>query len=166
MVICIKMYVLYIKTDLKELYTAAAKTYLAKPYDQRDAGFDLVCEACIVGDHTALKIHQKASAALFDTRLKQFRAYWMLPRSSISKTPLRLANAVGLIDAGYRGPLLAAVDNISDSCWHVEMGTRLFQLSAPDLLPFDDIQIVDEIPGGETLRGSGGFGSTGVNYIV
>ena len=37
-----------------------------------------------------------------------------MPRSSISKTPLRLANAVGLIDAGYRGEIMAAVDNIKD----------------------------------------------------
>ena len=30
--------------------------------------------------------------------------------SSISKTPLRFANSVGIIDAGYRGTIMAAVE--------------------------------------------------------
>ena len=37
-----------------------------------------------------------------------------MPRSSISKTPLRMSNSVGLIDGGYRGEIMASVDNISD----------------------------------------------------
>lgn len=163
--LCITMYILYIKTDAATLYTLAATNYLAKPYGERDAGFDLVSTACVV-DGKSVKISQHASAALYDTKLNIFRAYWMLPRSSISKTPLRLANSVGLIDAGYRGTLLAAVDNITADPYSVNHGDRLFQLSSPDLLPFDDIKIVDEIPGGATLRGSGGFGSTGVSYFT
>ena len=35
--------------------------------------------------------------------------YQLYPRSSISKTPLILANSVGIIDAGYRGSIIAAV---------------------------------------------------------
>ena len=31
------------------------------------------------------------------------RAYYLMPRSSISKTPLRMSNSIGLIDGGYRG---------------------------------------------------------------
>ena len=34
--------------------------------------------------------------------------YYLYPRSSISKTKMRLANSVGIIDAGYRGELIAA----------------------------------------------------------
>ena len=37
----------------------------------------------------------------------------MYPRSSIYKTPLRLANNTGIIDSGYRGNLMGAFDNIS-----------------------------------------------------
>ena len=40
-------------------------------------------------------------------------SYMLVPRSSISKTPLRMANSIGIIDAGYRGEIMAAVDNIS-----------------------------------------------------
>ena len=42
-------------------------------------------------------------------------AYYLYPRSSMgSKTPLRLSNSVGIIDAGYRGNIIGVVDNISD----------------------------------------------------
>ncbi len=40
------------------------------------------------------------------------KPYLLMPRSSIAKTPLRLCNSIGLIDAGYRGEIMAAVDNI------------------------------------------------------
>jgi dUTPase len=43
----------------------------------------------------------------------------------------------------------------------IGFGDRYFQISASDLLPFERIEIVDEIPGGATIRGAGGFGSTG-----
>ena len=167
------MFVLYIAPDAesKDLYVAQAAAYLAKPRAERDAGFDLYsARVWAAQEAKAVKVSQTCRAALYDVVSGHFRAYWLLPRSSISKTPLRLANSVGLIDAGYRGPLLAMVD--SSANMEINFGDRYFQLAAPDLLPFDDIRIVDEIPGGATLRGSGGFGSTGVygvsaaNYIV
>jgi dUTP pyrophosphatase len=86
----------------------------------------------------------------------------MMPRSSISKMPLRLANSVGIIDAGYRGNLIAAVDNIDKATvYNVAPDTRLFQICSPDLSVFLKVEVVDVIPGGPTLRGEGGFGSTG-----
>ena len=82
----------------------------------------------------------------------------LLPRSSISKTPLRLSNSVGLIDSGYRGVIQAPVDNISDEDYVIEEGTRLFQIVNSPLETFKDIEIVDTL--GDTDRGEGGFGST------
>ena len=101
--------------------------------------------------------------------------FYLYPRSSISKTRMRLANSVGIIDAGYRGDLIAAVDTIglfgSTDIWHVWKETlspikkndRYFQVCAPDLSPF----LVHIVPteaglGSPTARGTGGFGSTGV----
>ena len=91
--------------------------------------------------------------------------YYMEPRSSMgSRTPLRLANSHGIIDAGYRGPLIAVVDNISDEPFHIKAGTRLFQITRPNLEPFSiacmscDDDAKDDFP---SLRGTGGFGSTG-----
>lgn len=84
--------------------------------------------------------------------------YYLYPRSSLSKTPLRLANSVGIIDSSYRGEIIAAVDNISEEDFEIKQGERLFQLCSPTLEPINYI-ITDELT--ETKRGEGGFGSTG-----
>jgi len=84
-------------------------------------------------------------------------SYYLYPRSSISKTPLRMANSVGIIDAGYRGSLMVALDNISDEPYCIEAGQRLFQICAPSLssLTFDLVNHLSV-----SARGEGGFGST------
>ena len=82
----------------------------------------------------------------------------LFPRSSISKTPLRLANSVGLIDPCYRGNIIAAITNTSNTDYTVTKGTRLVQLVMQHLYPFT-INWVDALD--ETERGAGGFGSTG-----
>ena len=155
-------HVLYIQAEpeLVSQYKAAAEAYLATPYEQRDAGFDLFVKTAMrleLGPST--KVNFGVRAAYYDAKYRIFRAYWMLPRSSISKTPLRLANSVGLIDARYRGPLIAALDCHAEH-YDLEANQKVCQLSNPSLLPWDTIQVVDTIPGGPTLRGEGGFGST------
>ena len=86
------------------------------------------------------------------------RAYYLLPRSSISKTPLRMANSIGLIDGGYRGEIMAMCDNIKTESYTVEKGQRLFQLVSADSSPIK-YELVEELE--MTTRGIGGFGSTG-----
>ena len=155
-------HVLYLQpeSELVSQYKAAADSYLATPYEQRDAGFDLFVKATTrLEAGLPTKINFGVRAAYYDIRNGMFRAYWMLPRSSISKTPLRLANSVGLIDAGYRGPLIAALDCHADH-YDLEANQKVCQLSNPLLLPWDMIHVVETIPGGPTLRGEGGFGST------
>ena len=163
------VFVLYLvpNPDRKDLYVSAAAAYNSRLYVERDAGFDLYCCGDTLGESAlGQKLDLGCVAACYDTRLELFRAYWLLPRSSLSKTPIRMSNSVGLIDAGYRGTLMAAVDNRSTARVPVDMGTRLFQITTPDMLPWDTVHIVDEIPGGATLRGRGGFGSTGVSYFT
>jgi dUTP pyrophosphatase len=144
----------------KTAYETAAQKYLAVPYEQRDAGFDTFVEKDVAGAAGDMhRLELGCSAAAYDTQRKHFRAFWLLPRSSISKTPLRMANSVGLIDAGYRGVLMGATDFVFDH--KVNVGDRFYQITGPELLPWKAIHIVPKIPGGETLRGSGGFGSTG-----
>ena len=88
----------------------------------------------------------------------QGNSYFLMPRSSISKTPLRQCNSVGLIDGSYRGEIMAAVDNVKNEPYTVESGQRLFQLVAMDGSPIH-IELVSKLT--ETDRGEGGFGSTG-----
>ena len=86
------------------------------------------------------------------------KAYYLIPRSSISKTPLRMSNSIGLIDGGYRGEIMAVCDNIKNIEYELNLGQRLFQLVSADSSPIE-YEIRDELT--TTTRGDGGFGSTG-----
>lgn len=86
--------------------------------------------------------------------------YYLYPRSSISKTPLRLANSVGIIDSGYRGNIIAALDNSRPVEWTLEEGVRVVQICHPALYPIY-VYIVEESELSDTSRKEGGFGSTG-----
>jgi dUTP pyrophosphatase len=85
----------------------------------------------------------------------------VLPRSGLaSRQGLTLANAPGLIDAGYRGEITIALVNLDPrEKVEVRRGDRIAQLL---VVPFADAEPVEvaELP--ETTRGEGGFGSTGV----
>ena len=119
-----------------------------------DAGLDLfvINEQTIRAGESTL-IHLQISCENTENK-----PYLIMPRSSIAKTPLRLSNSIGLIDGGYRGEIMAAVDNIKTEDYTVEPGQRLFQLVAMDGASIH-FELVDELS--ETTRGSGGFGSTG-----
>jgi len=94
-------------------------------------------------------------------------AYYVYPRSSISKTPLMLANHVGIIDSGYRGNLIAAVRKLPQEnvpVYTVEKHTRLFQICHPSLCPVF-VVLVDESELNLSERGDGGFGSTGAKGV-
>ena len=86
----------------------------------------------------------------------------VLPRSGLaSKHGLTLANAPGLIDAGYRGEVICAVVNL-DPAEKVEIraGDRIAQLvivALPTVTP----SWSEALP--ESGRGEGGFGSTGTS---
>ena len=83
--------------------------------------------------------------------------YMLIPRSSIIKTTLRLANSVGIIDKSYRGEVMAVVDNIGTDNVCLKTGSCYFQIVAFDgNLPTYTLK--DELS--STTRGSGGFGST------
>ena len=81
------------------------------------------------------------------------------PRSSIYKSGFIMANSRGIIDKTYRGQLMAPVISVGSSVKSIEKGTRLFQILAPDLGHIKEVVYVDSLP--ETVRGEGGFGSTG-----
>ncbi len=86
-------------------------------------------------------------------------SYYLYPRSSISKTPVRMSNSVGIIDSGYRGSIIVALDYIGEEeTYTIQKGTRLFQICSPTLEPIQ-MQITDTLSPSE--RGNDGFGSTG-----
>jgi dUTP pyrophosphatase len=84
----------------------------------------------------------------------------VLPRSGLaSRRGLTLANAPGLIDAGYRGEIVCAVVNLDPSeAVHIGIGDRIAQLVIVRV-PVAEPVWAHELPVSE--RGDGGFGSTG-----
>ena len=81
------------------------------------------------------------------------------PRSGLAaKRGLAPANKVGVIDADYRGEVMVALHNHSDVPAEVAAGERVAQLA---IVPFlkAEFSVVDELS--DTVRGEGGFGSTG-----
>ena len=85
-------------------------------------------------------------------------SYIVSPRSSISKTPLRMSNCIGIMDSGYRGEFKVPIDNLSDEDFVIEKHTRLFQVVNPTLDSIE-LEIVNKLS--TSQRGEGGFGSTG-----
>jgi dUTP pyrophosphatase len=86
----------------------------------------------------------------------------VLPRSGLaSRRGLTLANAPGLIDAGYRGEVICAVVNLDPhDAVEISVGDRIAQLvvvALPEVTP----ALVEELP--TSARGEGGFGSTGTS---
>ena len=69
-----------------------------------------------------------------------------------------LSNGVGVIDSDYRGQVHVGLHNLSGEPYTVQPGDRVAQLMVvPVAAP--EIEVVDALP--ETVRGAGGFGSTG-----
>lgn len=169
---------------LRDMYRNAAIAHnnkLLTNMPHIDAGFDLFAPETI--DCFGPGWPQKSPVNKLDFKIccaarmhadtgKNFNTgYYMHPRSSLSKTQLRLANSTGIVDAGYRGHLIGMfdvvnippngpADRVSD--YSGMKYDRYLQICAPGLVPIM-VEIVDSLRdlGDETERGAGGFGSTG-----
>ncbi len=130
--------------------------YLSRANHADDAGLDLyVTEDIVVPRYGQATLDFKIRCM----RLQARGGYYLFPRSSIAKTPFRMSNSVGIIDAGYRGSIMAKIDNISANDVTIKRGERLFQICMPSLEPFA-VRLGPVST--ETERGTGGFGSTTV----
>jgi dUTP pyrophosphatase len=82
----------------------------------------------------------------------------IVPRSSMGKRGLMLANTVGIIDSGYTGELMVLLRNMKPTVNVIEAGDRVAQLV---IVPFTTVKLERVLVLPETERGAGGFGSTG-----
>lgn len=81
-------------------------------------------------------------------------------RSGLSvKHGITLINAVGTVDADYRGEVCVGLVNLSDSDYTVNPDDRIAQLVIAKVEKAD-IEVTSELS--DSLRGEGGFGSTGL----
>ena len=77
-----------------------------------------------------------------------------------TKRGLRPANCVGVVDSDYRGEIIVALHNDTDKCESIHEGDRIAQIVIMPYLPVQ-LEEVEELS--NTIRGEGGFGSTGVS---
>ena len=126
--------------------------------DNANAGYDLfTAETWRDNEVHLLDLGVKAMMIRIDTG--ETVHYWLAPRSSIYKTGYIMANSMGVIDRTYRGVLKAPVVPLRENCTGFTAGDRHFQILAPDMGWIKEVVVVDELPA--TVRGEGGFGSTG-----
>jgi dUTP pyrophosphatase len=121
-----------------------------------DAGLDLfAAESITLGPGERAAIPTGIAVAI-----EEGHAGFVLPRSGRAlKEGLSLANAPGLIDAGYRGEVKVIVVNLDpDDKIEIARGDKIAQLVVQAVAPVE-IEEVTELPGSQ--RGAGGFGSSG-----
>jgi dUTP pyrophosphatase len=159
----LKIYVPMEQSTLRAYYRDRIDQHNSKINDPfHDSGFDLAFPKNLtfskkISNKVPLNIH----AAMWSGNIPQ--GYYLYPRSSISKTPMRLANSTGIIDKGYRGPLTTMIDIIDYqlSNYSINALDRYFQICHPSLNFFKVIMVDNLDDLGITERGAGGFGSTG-----
>lgn len=129
-----------------------------------DSGFDIPMleeEVSLNADLHTFNLNIKIAAVQHNRPAPSL----LIPRSSLSGTPFRMANSIGLIDMGYRGNVKAKVDLICQSSgeYSISQGDRLFQICQGNFMPWDNVIIVEnenDLPPAPDNRGAGGFGST------
>ena len=165
--------------ELKDVYFNHIEGHKKRISEQGrygDSGFDLLVPRfySLETEQNPIRINMEVRCALFRTNSVEVDepcGFYLYPRSSLYKFNLRLTNSVGIIDAGYRGPLAGVFDVVvnipcgrteSDNSTPISKYSRLVQICSPDLRPIVDIRLVDTLDElEETTRGEGGFGSTG-----
>lgn len=167
----LKIFVDSTDDELKNKYTQAIYNHhqkLQNNIDHIDAGFDLFAPTSMnMYDYkTNLIDYNIICSAIIFKQMHNYRkeintGFYMYPRSSISKSKIRLANNVGIIDAGYRGHLMGMFDCL-ESTLTINKFDRHLQICAPGLIPIMvEMVATKEELGETTTRGEGGFGSTG-----
>jgi len=152
---------------LRSLYETSIETHNKQVQEDPfpNSGFDLYIpkDYSIPSGYESVKVNLEIKCCMEeDSRCIGFYTYL---RSSVSNTPLSLANHVGIIDSGYRGNIIAAVRNLAahyTDPYIIKQHTRIIQICHPTLKPFL-VEIVGSIESlGTSSRGECGFGSTGV----
>jgi dUTP pyrophosphatase len=121
-----------------------------------DAGLDLyACEAAHLGPGERWSVGTGVALEIPDGH-----AGLVLPRSGLAKKHgIALVNAPGLIDSGYRGELRVLLLNTDPAeTFRVEPGDRIAQLV---ISPVVLAEPVESEALADSVRGDGGFGSTG-----
>lgn len=122
-----------------------------------DAGLDLYSAE----DATLAPFERRLIATGVAVSIPEGYAGFVQPRSGLAvKQGLSLVNTPGLIDSHYRGEIKAIAINLdSQNQIEIRRGDKIAQLV---IQPVARVELVEVVELDETVRGEGGFGSTGV----
>ena len=142
-------------TKFKKLSPNAITPSYAK---EGDAGLDISAITYTINkEHNFIEYH---TGLAFE--IPKGHVGLLFPRSSVSKTDLRLANCVGVVDSGYRGEITFRYKFDSDSYFanvkRYQDGDRVGQLV---IMPYPEIELEEVNHLTTSSRGYGGYGSTG-----
>ena len=105
-------------------------------------------ETVLIPSGIAINIHHSTLVAL------------LVPRSGLGiKHGIVLANTVGVIDSDYQGEIGIGIVNRGAAPYTIEPGERICQMLFVPVLQVD-LSVVTEFSN-DSVRGEGGFGSTG-----
>ena len=112
------------------------------------------------GNDVVIKPHETVMVPLgFSIEIPEGYAGLIFARSGLAtKRGIAPANKVGVIDSDYRGECMVSLHNHTENEVTVEGGERVAQLC---IVPFLKAEFEEASELSETVRGSGGFGSTG-----
>ena len=142
------------KINIKKLSDTAKLPERGSAYA---AGYDLFAdleEAIEIKSHETYMINTGVAMEIPE-------GYWggVFARSGLSaKEGLRPSNCVGVVDADYRGPICVALHNDGEVVRTVTPGQKIAQLV---VVPFLTVEFEEVTELSDTVRGAGGFGSTG-----
>lgn len=158
------------KVKIKKLNPNAVVPTKAHP---TDAGFDLTATSRTIDEYGNIVY---GTGLAFE--IPEGYVGYIFPRSSISKKDVMLTNAVGVIDSGYRGEVMAkfkptvrAFKSDHERCKNIifsdlhnntvtayNVGDRIAQLI---IMPLPKIELEETTELSSTDRGTGGYGSSG-----
>lgn len=119
------------------------------------AGADLVSTEDVI-----LKPNQRAAVSTdLQLEIPEGCVGMVCPRSGLAlKSGITVLNAPGIIDSDYRGIIKVILINLSDTEYSVKKGDRIAQII---FMQFSQGRMHEVQNISDTIRGSGGFGSTG-----
>lgn len=152
-----------ITLKIKKVHPNAVTPHYAKP---GDAGMDLTAVSAEFKDPRKIKVD-------FGIQMEIPEGFvgLIFPRSSVQKSFCRLSNSVGVIDSGYRGNVMAVFDvlDVAGDLSDKDALVAAEKLYAPGMrcaqiiiMPYPHVSVVEADELSETVRGAGGYGSSGL----
>ncbi len=146
-----------VRLGVRRVRSHAAPLPLPRYQSEQAAGLDLCAD--IEGEWTLAPLARRAVPTGIAIALPEGHEGQVRPRSGLAlRHGITCINSPGTIDADYRGEIQVLLVNLSSEPYTLRRGERIAQLVIAPVVRAE-VEEVDALP--TTVRGEGGFGSTG-----